>query len=323
MARHTLARVYQPPEPHDQGMLDVGDGQRLHWEVRGNPHGKPAVVLHGGPGSGASPWWAGFFDPDGYRVVLFDQRGAGRSTPAAPDPATDLSVNTTAHLVADIELLRQHLAIDRWLVLGGSWGATLGLTYAVTHPERVSEVVLFAVTLTRRADVEWLTRGVARYFPEAHQRFLAALPPAERDGELSGAYARLLASTDPHVRYAAAAAWCAWEDAIVAVEDDPAPNPRYADPAFRYGFARVVTHYFSHAAFQCDDAVLEGLDAVAHIPAVLVHGRLDLASSVASAWEVAQRWPAAELHVLAAVGHAGGDAMNARVVAATDRFAGR
>ncbi len=313
--------MYDPPEAHASGMLDVGDGQQLHWEVRGNPDGKPAVCLHGGPGSGSSPWLAAFLDPAAYRIVLLDQRGAGRSTPPAGDPDTDLSVNTTSHLVADLERLRVHLRVDRWLLLGVSWGVTLGLTYALAHPERVSEAVFLAVTTTRAEEVEWLTRGVARYFPEAHERFLAVLPPADRDGPLGAAYARLLASPDPQVRTDAAAAWCAWEEAIVALADDTPPDPRYGDPAFRYRFARTVTHYFSHAGFQPDDAILGELHRLAGIPGVLVQGRLDLSGSVALAQSVARRWPGAELHVVSGVGHAGSAAMNAVTVAATDRFA--
>ena len=317
--------MYEPTPPHDEGLLDVGDGQRLHYEVRGAPDGVPAVVLHGGPGSGCSPWWAGLFDPERYRVVLLDQRGAGRSTPSTQDPATDLSVNTTTHLVADLERLRDHLGVDRWLLLGGSWGSTLGLTFVVTHPERVRAVVLGAVTLTRTADVEWLTRGVGRYFPEAHQRFLGALPEPDRGGNLAAAYARLLASPDPQVRFDAAVAWCEWEEAIASLEATAVPgvwgNPRYAEPDFRYGFARTVTHYFGNAAFQPDDAILSRLDLLAGVPAVLCHGRLDLAGPADVAWDVARRWPGAELHIVDGVGHLGSDRMNALMVAATDRFA--
>jgi proline iminopeptidase len=318
--------MYEPTPPHDEGWLDVGDGQRLFYEVRGNPAGMPAVVLHGGPGSGCNPWWAGFFDPDRYRVILVDQRGSGRSTPSVSDPTTDLSVNTTAHLVGDLEQSRSHLGIDRWLLLGGSWGSTLGLTYATTHPQRVRAVVLGAVTLTRARDVEWITHGVGRYFPEAHERFLAALPPEERDGNLCAAYGRLLASSEQEARYAAALAWCEWEEAIASLESDAVPgvwsNPRYADAAFRYGFARTVTHYWGHAAFQPDDAVLGRLNRLAGIPAVLCHGRLDLAGPADVAWEVARGWPDAELHIIPGVGHLGSGAMNALMVAATDRFAG-
>jgi len=314
--------MYPATEPLEHGMLAVGDAQEIYWEVCGSPAGKPAVVLHGGPGSGASPRWRRFFDPERYRVVMFDQRGAGRSTPSAQDPVTDLSVNTTAHLIGDLEALREHLGIERWLVLGGSWGATLGLSYAVQYPERVSEIVLFAVTTTRRTDIDYVTRGVGRYFPEAFARLAAGVPENEREGDLTAAYARLLASPDPTVRAQAAADWCRWEDAIVALEEDPAPDPRYADPGLRYGFARLVTHYFSHAAFQDDDAILGHLDQLHGIPGVLVHGRLDLAGPADTAWRIAQSWRDARLVIVGGAGHAGAPAMNQAVVAATDRFAG-
>ena len=317
--------MYDPPPPHDEGWLDVGDGQRLYYEVRGHPDGVPAVVLHGGPGSGCNPWWAEFFDPERYRVVLLDQRGAGRSTPSTQHPSTDLSVNTTAHLVADLERLRAHLGVDRWVLLGGSWGSTLGLTYAVTHPERVRALVLGAVTLTRAADSEWATRGVGRYFPEAYERLLAVLPPDDRDGNLCAAYARLLASPDPLLRAAAADGWCQWEEAIANLETDAVPgvwsNPRYADPDFRFGFARTVTHYWGNASFQPDDAIVRRLDRLTGVRAVLCHGRLDLVGPADVAWLVAQHWADAELHIIPGVGHLGSDRMNTLMTAATDRFA--
>jgi proline iminopeptidase len=204
-------------ESYRDGMLDAGDGQFLHWEQCGNPGGKPAVVLHGGPGSGCSPWMRQLFDPDVYRVVLFDQRGAGRSLPHASEPSADLSVNTTAHLVADIEWLREHLGVERWLIHGMSWGSSLGLAYAEAHPQRVSEVVLAAVTMTRRCDVDWFARGVGRFFPAQWQAFRDGVPAADRDGDLVSVYARLLASPDPTVREQAARNWCDWEEAIVSL----------------------------------------------------------------------------------------------------------
>ena len=178
---------YPVTEPYARGMLDVGDGNQIYWETVGNPAGKPAVVLHGGPGSGCAPWWGRFFDPAAYQVVLFDQRGCGRSTPHASDPTTDLSVNTTAHLIADIERLRAHLGVDRWLVFGGSWGSALGQAYAVTHPERVSELVLFSVVEGSRREVVWITRDMGRVFPEEWARFRDAVPEADRDGDLADA----------------------------------------------------------------------------------------------------------------------------------------
>ena len=203
-------------EPYDQGMLDVGDGHHLYWEVCGNPDGKPAVVLHGGPGSGAGKHWRRFFDPAKYRVVLFDQRNCGRSTPDAADPEVDLSTNTTAHLVADIERLRNHLGVEQWLVVGVSWGATLGFAYAEQHPSSVSELILYAVTNTTRREVEWITREMGRVFPAEWARFRDGVPEAERDGNLPLAYSRLLHDPDPAVREQAAKNWCDWEDTHVA-----------------------------------------------------------------------------------------------------------
>lgn len=309
----------EPIEPHEHGMLDAGDGQRLYWETCGNPAGKPALVLHGGPGSGCSPWMRYLFDPRRYRIVLFDQRGAGRSRPHASSPAADLSVNTTHHLVADVERLRAHLGVERWLVQGTSWGSTLALAYAQRFPARVSEIVLAAVTMTRRADVDWLCRGVGAFFPAEWERFRAALPETDRDGDLVSAYARLLADRDPAVHHAAARSWCAWEEAL---ESGGAPNPRYDDPAFRLGFARLVTHYFSHAAWLEEGELLDGAGRLAGIPGVLIHGRLDVAGPLRTAWQLAEAWPDSRLVVLERDGHTS-ERMFGEVRAATDAFARR
>jgi len=311
---------YPEIEPYEHGMLDAGDGQRIYWETCGSPNGKPAVVLHGGPGSGCTPGFRRYFDPAAYRVVLIDQRGAGRSVPHASDPAVDLSTNTTDHLVGDIELLREHLGIERWLVWGGSWGATLGLAYAERHPQRVTEIVLASVTLTRPDDVHWLYHGVGRFFPQEWQRFRHGVPPAERDGDLVAAYHRLLGHPDPAVREKAARDWCDWEDALVSMEPGHEPNPRYEDPRFRMAFARIVTHYFHHNAWLEDGILLRDAHRMAGIPGVLIHGRLDLGSPVATAWALVEAWPGADLE-LVGTGHTGGEGMTDRLVAATDRFA--
>src|SRR6266540_1006673 len=295
-------------EPYEHGMLDVGDGQRLYWEVCGSPNGKPAVVLHGGPGSGCTPGLRRYFDPAAYRIVLFDQRGAGRSVPNAGDPAVDLSTNTTHHVVADIELLREHLGVERWLVWGGSWGATLALAYAERNPQRVTEVVLASVTMTRPADIHWLYRGVGRFLPEEWARFRDGVPAAERDGDLVDAYRRLLNHRDPTVREKAARDWCDWEDAVVSLEPDYERNPRYDDPRFRMAFARIVTHYFHHNAWLEHGILVRDAHRHYGIPGVLVHGRLDLASPPATAWELAEAWPAARLE-LVGTGHTGRDEM--------------
>jgi proline iminopeptidase len=319
-----LNQQYPEVEPYLHGQLDVGDGQLLYWEECGNPSGKPAVVLHGGPGSGCSPWWRRFFDPSAYRVVLFDQRGCGRSTPLASDPAVDLSVNTTQHLLADIEQLRDARDIDRWLVFGASWGSTLGLAYAEAHPERVSEVVLFSIATTRRRDVAWLTQDMRRIFPEQWERFRAGAPAAERDDNLAAAYSRLLNDPDPAVRDRAASEWCLWEDAHVATRPDYQPSPRFQDPVFRYGFARLVTHYFSHAAWLEEGILQREVGKLAGIPGVLIHGRLDISSPLDVPWDLAQAWPGCELVVIEEAGHGGGDdATVDAVIAATKRFAAR
>jgi proline iminopeptidase len=314
--------MYPETDPYDAGLLDVGDGNHVYWEVCGNPDGKPAVVLHGGPGSGCTPGWRRYFDPAAYKVVLLDQRGCGRSTPHASEYGVDLSVNTTHHLIADLEQLRAHLGIDRWLVLGGSWGATLGLAYAEGHPEAVSEMVLFSVTNTTRREVEWITRDMGRVFPAEWARFRDGVPPEDRDGSLVDAYARLLENPDPAVREKAARDWCRWEDSHVAISANHRPDPRYDDPRFRMVFARLVTHYWRHAAFLEDGVLMREAPKLTGIPGVLVHGRLDVSGPPDIAWELARLWPDAELHLIDEAGHGTGYAgMGATVLAALDRFA--
>jgi proline iminopeptidase len=292
---------YPEIEPYEHGFLDVGDGQELYWETCGNPGGKPAVVLHGGPGSGCTPGSRRNFDPVAYRVVLFDQRGSGRSLPHASDPAVDLSTNTTHHLIGDIELLREHVGVDQWLVWGASWGSTLALAYSQLHPERVTEIVLASVTMTQPTDIHWLYHGVGRFLPEEWERFRAGVPEDERGGDLVAAYHRLLADPDPAVREKAARDWCVWEDAVVSLEPNWVPNPRYDDPRFRMAFARIVTHYFHHQAWLEDDQLLRDAGRLVGIPGVLVHGRLDLGGPAVVAWKLARAWPDAELPSLGTV----------------------
>ncbi len=311
--------LFPPVEPYEFGMLDVGGGQSLYWETCGHPSGLPVVVLHGGPGSGCTTGLRRLFDPEKYRIVLFDQRGCGRSRPRVAAGNVVLS-NTTAHLVEDLERLREHLGIRRWLVYGLSWGVTLGLAYAERYPESVRAMVLSSVTLTRPADIHWLYHQVGRYYPEAWERFRSGADEAERDGDLVAAYYRLLhVQTDLAVRERAAAAWCRWEDAASPLPGGT-PNPRYGDPAFRMTFARIVTHYFHHGAWLAEDELLRHANRLAGIPAVLVHGRLDLGGPLDSAWQLARAWPDAELRVVE-TGHTGGDPMTATIVEATNRFA--
>jgi proline iminopeptidase len=302
-------------------MLEAGEGNRLYWETVGARTGQPALVLHGGPGSGCGPWWGRLFDPDRYRVVLLDQRGCGRSFPNAGDPTTDLSTNTTRHLLSDIELLRCHLEIERWLILGGSWGSTLALAYAEAYPDRVSALVLFSVTTTTRREVEWATRDIGRVLPAAWTRFRAGVPEAERDGDPVAAYARLLANPDPFIRGRASRDWCEWDDAQMRAGTDRPADPRFEDPGFRLCFARLVTHYWRHGAWLADGALLDGVGALAEIPGVLVHGRLDFGSPLDIPWELARAWPTSHLEIIDGEGHAGGSAMDEALVAATDRLA--
>jgi proline iminopeptidase len=304
---------YPPIEPFAHGRLDAGDGQSLYWEACGSPAGAPAVVLHGGPGSGCKLEHRRLFDPARYRVVLFDQRGCGRSTPHASDPATSLAPITTDAMVADVERLRAHLGIDRWLVFGTSWGATLALAYAEQHPDRVAALILAAVTTTRRSEIDWLYRGVARFFPAEFECFRAG-----RDGDLVEAYARELNDPDPTVRRRAADAWSRWELAVVGAEPWP---PGWESPAFRLGRARIVTHVFRHGAWLEEGSLLRDAGVLAGIPGVLIHGRLDLGSPLATAWELTRAWPDGELVVVDGAGHGTTEpGMAATIVAATDRL---
>ncbi len=314
--------LYPPIEPYDSGLLDVGDGNLVYWEVCGNPDGKPALVVHGGPGSGCTPRARQYFDPERYRVVLFDQRGCGRSTPHASDPATDLRHNTTHHLVADMERLRERLSIDNWLLYGGSWGSMLILAYAQAHPERVTEAVISSVTTTRRSEIDWLYRGAGQIFPEAWHAFREAVPEAAGPTEVIAAYARRMESPDPDVRERATAAWCAWEDAVLSMEANPGPAPYSSRPGrAQQALVRICSHYFSHGAWLRENQLIDEAHRLAGIPAVLIHGRFDLGGPLITAWELDRAWPEAELTVIEDAGHLGGPATRRAVLAALDRFA--
>jgi proline iminopeptidase len=274
-------------EPYSRGMLDVGDGQSVYWECWGNPAGRPAVYLHGGPGSGAAPAARRYFDLDRFRVLLFDQRGCGRSRPSAGDPRTDLAANTTQHLVADIERLRE-------------------LAYAEAHPDRVDGLVLALVTTTSAREVQWITEDVGRLFPRDWDRFVDAVPERLRGHRLVDAYAALLADPDPAVRERAAREWCRWEDTHVSLAPHHRPNPRFDDPDFRYLFARLVTHYWRHHAFLDDGRLIRDATALDAVPGVLIHGRYDVSGPLETAWRLHGRWSASELRIVDDAGHGGG-----------------
>jgi proline iminopeptidase len=297
--------------PAASGLLDVGDDQQLYWEEWGPRDGVPALYLHGGPGGGlGSSQYRDHFDLAHTRVVGFEQRGCGRSTPHASEPSTSLTSNTTDHLVEDIEKLRKHRGIDSWLVNGVSWGSTLALAYAQTHPHRVLGVVLFAVTTTSRREVDWITEGVGAVFPEAWERFAGH---AEQAGigyvrgreRLVRAYARLLESPDPAVRDAATREWALWEDTHVSFGPGGFQrDPRWDDPDFRLAFMRLTAHYWSHDGF-CDPPLIERMARLQGIPGTLIHGRRDLSSPVATAWQLHRAWPESRLVIDEGGGHGG------------------
>jgi len=304
-------------------MLDVGDGNKVYWEVCGNPAGKPVVFLHGGPGGGCTPDHRRLFDPERYRIVLLDQRNCGRSIPSASDHATDLSANTTWNLVADLELLREHLGIDRWQVFGGSWGSSLALAYAETHPDRVTELVLRGIFTLRRSELEWFYEGPAGSMaPDFWAGFDAAVPPADRRfGHYISAYARLLADPDPAVHGPAAVAWSTWEASTITLLPRPELVAEFAEPAYALAFARIENHYFMHDGFFEPSQLLRDADRLADIPTVIVQGRYDLCTPAVTAYELHQALPAAEFVLVDDAGHAYDEpGILDALITATDRF---
>ncbi|MFF1796736.1 prolyl aminopeptidase, partial [Kitasatospora sp. NPDC058263] len=269
-----MVDLYAPTHPYSHGFLDTGDGNRIYYEELGNPEGKPALSVHGGPGAGTPRRPTRAWDPERYRLIRFDQRNCGRSTPHASDPAADMRLNTARHLIDDIERLREHLGVERWLLSGASWGSTLALAYAQRHPERIAGILIQAVTMTRPAETDWLYRGAGRFQPEAWDRFRDGVPEGERDGDLLAAYARLMENPDRAVRAKAAADWLAWEDAVVSNEPNGIPG-RYSDREVdeQIAFVRICAHYFSNGAWLEKDQLLRDAHRLAGIPGVLVHGR--------------------------------------------------
>ncbi|MDH6133417.1 proline iminopeptidase [Kitasatospora sp. MAA4] len=309
--------------PYDHGLLDVGDGNRIYWDVSGNPQGKPVLCVHGGPGAGGRRGGPNTsFDFDVYRVIRYDQRNTGESLPHASDPAVSLEHNTTEHLIADMERLREHLGIERWMLFGGSWGSTLILAYAERYPERVSEIVIVSVFTGRQEDIDWLYRGVGRLLPGPWEAFRDALPAADRDGDLLAAYDRLLNGPDEAARMKAARDWCTWEDAVVAHEalGNPHVYSDRPDDAL-LAFVRICAHYFARGAWLEDGQLLRDAHRLAGIPGVIVQGRLDLGCPLKGPWELAKAWPDAELKVIDDSGHTGSPAMGQAVLEAIARFA--
>ncbi len=310
--------AYPPAEPYATGRLEVSGGHTLYYEEVGNRDGKPAVFVHGGPGAGAQPFDRRFFDPERYRVVLFDQRGCGRSTPHA-----SLEENTTWHLVEDIEQLRKHLGIDRWLVFGGSWGSTLSIAYAETHPESVTELVLRGIFLLRKREISWFyQQGASAIFPDEWEKYVAPIAEEERH-DLVAAYYKRLTSEDEKTRLEAARAWSQWEGSTLSLYPDEKRVQFFGGDNFATAFARIECHYFMNGAFmERESQLLDNVDRIRHIPGVIVQGRYDICTPVQSAWELHRAWPEAEFHLIPDAGHASSEpGIVDALVRATDRFA--
>jgi len=312
--------LYPALEPHRTGRLRVSDVHELYFEESGNPNGKPVVFLHGGPGSGTEGKQRRFFDPERYRIVLFDQRGCGKSTPFA-----SLSQNTTWDLVADMEKLREHLGISKWQVFGGSWGSTLALAYAETHPDRVTELVLRGIFLVRKWEIDWFYQeGSSRIFADAWEEYLKPIPPEER-GDLLRAYHKRLTSEDAKVRQEAATAWSLWEGRTSSLWPNPDLISRFGADDFALSMARIECHYFlNNSFFEKETQLLDNVGRIRHIPAVIVQGRYDVVCPMQSAWDLHKAWPEAELQIITDSGHSAFETgITQALVEATDRFAAR
>lgn len=306
---------YPPIEPYETGMLAVDDRHRLYWEQSGDPDGAPVVFLHGGPGAGASPDYRRFFDPAHYRIVIFDQRGAGRSRPLG-----ETAANTTPDLVADIERLRAHLGIERWIVFGGSWGSTLAIAYAEHHPERCRALVLRGIFLCRRSEIDWFLYGMRTVFPEEWRRFAEHLPEDER-GDLLAAYHRRLMDPDPAVHMPAARAWSRYEGACSTLRPNAQVRAAFADETLALGLARLEAHYFSNDIFLPPNFLLENVDRLRPIPGVIVQGRYDMVCPIVTADELHRAWPEAAYHIVDDAGHSALEpGIRARLVAAMEAF---
>lgn len=321
-----MRTLYPPIEPYDSGLLATGDGNEIYWELCGNPEGRPVVMVHGGPGSGCSPDHRRQFDPERYRIVLFDQRNCGRSRPHAADPEVSLERNTTWHLVADMELLREHLGVERWQLFGGSWGSALCLAYAQTHQDRVTELVLRGIFTLRSFELYWFyEEGASLVYPDLWERYLAPIPEDERESLLH-AYHRRLNDPDPEVRLPAARAWSEWEDSTITLLPDAetgAADER-DDDDHAVAFSRIENHYFVNGGFFEEGQLLRDVDGIRHLPAVIVQGRYDMCTPAATAWDLHRAWPEAEFLLIPDAGHAFVEpGITDALVTATDRFAGK
>lgn len=305
-------------------MLDVGDGNQIYWEESGNPNGKPAVFLHGGPGGGTSPTQRRLFNPAKYRIVLLDQRNCGKSTPHASAPDIDLSHNTTWHLVADLEKLREHLGIERWLVFGGSWGSTLALAYAETHPERVTEIILRGIFTLRDAELDWFYEGgAAPVYPDLWEGYTAPIP-TDWQGSNMEAYAKLLYDDDRAVAIAAGEAWSQWESSTITLLPQPETVASFTEPEYALAFARIENHFFVNKGWFTPNQLIDNVRAIAHIPGVIVQGRYDMCTPMMTAWELHKNWPEAEFHLIPDAGHAFDEpGTRSALIDALDRFADR
>jgi proline iminopeptidase len=312
-----LRTLYPPIEPYETGMLDVGDGHVIYYERSGKPGGKTAVFLHGGPGGGISDSHRQLFNPAKYDVMLFDQRGCGRSTPHA-----ELGANTTWHLVADIERLRILAGADAWLVFGGSWGSTLALAYAQTHPDKVSALILRGIYMLTKAELDWYYQfGVSQMFPEKWAGFLAPIPEAER-GDMVGAYRRILTGDDVPAKLAAAKAWSIWEGETITLLPDPDTSQTFHDGHFGLAFARIENHYFFHRGWLEEGQLLRDAGLLKDIPGTIVHGRYDMPCPAHFAYELHKAWPRADFHLIEGAGHAYSEpGILDQLIRATDRFA--
>jgi proline iminopeptidase len=316
--KHRPTELFPEIEPYREGMLSVSRLHTVHYEEVGNPRGKPLVFLHGGPGGGIDPVYRRYFDPKKWRIVLFDQRGCGKSTPHA-----ELRENTTWDLVADIERLREHLGIERWVVFGGSWGSTLSLAYAETHPERVKALVLRGIFLLRRSELLWFYQeGASQLFPDAWEDYVAPIPPRER-GDMMAAYYKRLTSKNAKVRAEAAKAWSVWEGTTSKLITDPKLIKRFAGGKFADAFARIECHYFVNNGFlDTDDQLLTNAKKIRKIPGVIVQGRYDVVCPMRSAWDLHRAWPEAKLVVIPDSGHSMTEVgIRRALIAETDRFA--